>query len=82
MRLEHENHHDGDRNVEPNGVRQLPFGSASRTGSQREKERREHHRQRDDGRDYMAGQNGKVQCAHWAVTAKNRVAVQCVHKCS
>jgi len=45
---------------------------------QREKERRQHHWQRDDGKNYVAGQNGKVQCPNRAMAWENRVAVQCV----
>src|SRR5207237_2885865 len=53
---EHENHHAGDRNVEPNGERQACDSAVHREPArQREKERREHHRQRDDGKDYVAG---------------------------
>src|SRR5712691_5637833 len=52
---EHENHHAGDRNVEPNGERQACDAAVDREPArQREKERREHHRQRDDGKDYVA----------------------------
>ena len=36
-------------------------------------------RQREDGKDYMAGQNGKVQPARRAEAGKNRVVVHCVH---
>ena len=53
---EHENDYAGDRNIEPNGegkTRDSPVHRES-TG-QREKERREYHRQRDDGKDYVAG---------------------------
>src|SRR5229473_7484504 len=53
---EHENHHAGDRNVEPNGERQACDSAVHREPArQREKECREHHRQRDDGKDYVAG---------------------------
>ena len=53
---EHENHHAGDRNVEPNGERQARDSAVHREPArQREKQRREHHRQRDDGKDYVAG---------------------------
>ena len=74
---EHENHDSGDRNVEPNRKRKACDSAVHREPArQREKERREHHRQRDDGKDYVAGQNGKVQRAHRAVAGKNRVAMQ------
>ena len=53
---EHENHHAGDRNIEPDGERpprdSAVHGEPARQG---EKERREHHRQRDYGKDYVAG---------------------------
>ncbi len=53
---EHENHHAGDRNVEPNGERQACDSAVHfEPARQREKERGEHHRQRDDGKDYVAG---------------------------
>src|ERR1700682_1310608 len=52
---EHENHHAGDRNVEPNGERQACDSTVHREPArQREKERREHHWQRDDGKNYVA----------------------------
>jgi hypothetical protein len=53
---EHENHDTGDRNVEPNGERQACDSAVHREPArQREKERGEHHRQRDDRKDYVAG---------------------------
>src|SRR6266516_1172339 len=53
---EHKNHHAGDRNVEPNGKRETCNSPVHRESArQRQKERREHHRQRDDGKDYVAG---------------------------
>jgi len=57
VRLEEdENHHAGDRNIEPNGERQACNSAVHREpAGQREKERGEHHRQSDDGKDYVAG---------------------------
>src|SRR6266403_1709823 len=53
---EHENHDASDRNVEPNGEREARDSAVHREPTrQRKKERREHHRQRDDGKDYVAG---------------------------
>ena len=53
---EHENYHAGDRDVEPDGERQACDSAVHRKpASQREKERRQDHRQRDDGKDYVAG---------------------------
>src|SRR5216684_3940269 len=53
---EHENYHAGDRNVEPNGERPACDSAVHREPArQREKERREHHRQRDHGKEYVAG---------------------------
>src|SRR6202140_1277171 len=69
---EHENHTTGDRNVEPDGERKAGDPSVHREPArQREKESREHHRQRDNGKDYVAGANGKVKRAHRAVAGKN-----------
>src|SRR4030081_259786 len=53
---EHEDHHTGDRNVEPD--RERPAGDPAvhrEPSGQREKESREHHRQRDNRKDYVAG---------------------------
>ena len=47
-------------------------GEAAR---EREKEGGEDHGQSDDGENYVARQDGKVQRAHSAVARKNRVAV-------
>ena len=53
---EHENHDAGDRDVEPDGERQSCDSAVHREPArQRKKERCEHHRQRDDGKDYVAG---------------------------
>src|SRR5258705_10833666 len=53
---EHKNHHAGDRNVEPNGKRETRNSPVHcESAGQREKERREHHRQREHGKDYVAG---------------------------
>jgi hypothetical protein len=53
---EHENHHTGDRNVEPNGEGQTCDSAVHREPArQREEERRQHHGQSDDGEDYVAG---------------------------
>lgn len=56
IRLEkHENHHAGERNVEPNGEREACDSAMHREPArQREKERREHHWQRYDGKEYVA----------------------------
>jgi hypothetical protein len=51
-----ENHHAGDRNVQPNGEGQACDPAVHREPArQREKECRQHQRQRDDGKDYVAG---------------------------
>ena len=53
---EHENHHAGDGNVEPNG--KCPARNSavdSETTGQREEERGEYHWQRDHGKNYVAG---------------------------
>jgi hypothetical protein len=74
---EHEDHHAGDRNVEPDGERPACDSAVHREAArQREEECRQHYRQRDDGKDDVAGQNGKVQRPHRAVTGKYRVPVQ------
>ena len=53
---ESENHHAGDRNIQPNRERQARDSTMHRDSvRQREKERRQHHRQRDDRKDYVAG---------------------------
>lgn len=53
---EHKYHHAGDRNVQPNGERHACDSAVHREPArQREKERREHHGQSDDGKDYVAG---------------------------
>ena len=53
---EDEYHHAGDRNVEPDGEGKACDSAVHREPArQREKERREHHWQRDDGKDYVAG---------------------------
>src|SRR5258708_20585436 len=52
---EHKNHHPSDRNVEPNGERPACDSAVHRKPArQREKERRQHHWQGDDGKDYVA----------------------------
>ena len=53
---EEENYHAGDRNVQPNGERQACDSAVHREPARhREKERRQHHRQRDNRKDHMAG---------------------------
>ena len=53
---EDENHHAGDRNVQPNRERKACDSAVHREpAGQREKERRQHHGQRDDGKDHVAG---------------------------
>ena len=53
---EHENHHASDGNVEPDGERKACDSAVHcEPARQREKERREHHRQRDDGENNVAG---------------------------
>ena len=53
---EQENHHPGDRNIEPNGERPACDSAVHREPpGQREKERCQHHGQRDDGENYVAG---------------------------
>ena len=74
---EDENDHAGDRYVQPNRKRQAGDSAVHcEPARQREKERRQHHRQRDDREDHVTDQNGKVQTAHRAVSGKDRVAVQ------
>jgi len=53
---EDENHHTGERNVQPDRERPACNPPVHREPArQREKERYQHHRQRDDGKDYVAG---------------------------
>src|ERR1700730_4317102 len=53
---EHENYHAGNRNIEPDGERPACDSAVhGKPAGQGEKERREHHWQRDDGKDYVAG---------------------------
>src|SRR6267154_93751 len=53
---EQENHHAGDGNIEPNGERQACDSAVHREPArQREKERRQYHRQSDHRKDYVAG---------------------------
>jgi len=76
---EHEHRNSSDRNVEPYRVRPARNSAVHREPArQREKECGEDHGQSDDRKNYVAGQNGKVQHAHGAVAGKNRVAVQCM----
>jgi hypothetical protein len=67
----------GNRNVEPNRkgkTRNAAMGFEP--AREREKESDQDHGQGDDGKNHMAGQNGKVQGAHRSVPRKERVAVQ------
>lgn len=76
---EHEHHHARDRNVEPDGKRPPRDSAVHREPAcQREKKSYQHHGQRDDGKEDVAGQDGKVQRAHRAVAWENRIAVQSV----
>jgi len=74
---EDEDDHAGDRNVEPDRERE-PSDAAvhGKASAEREEKRRQHHGQRHDGKNDVAGQDRKVEGADRAEVREASVAVQ------